>query len=333
MASTIMGALDSAHLRRTATIHPLRERGFMNDALPPTARSTRTERRAEAREKARALRESQRKKERRTLWIVQGGIAVAALAIVAVIVLVLTNSVRPEGPGPRNMASDGIKIGTDFIAVTTPALPADDVPIPSEPNPAGVVAIHIFVDYLCPVCAEFEQENVELIRTLVQSGAATVEYHPISILTNLSAGTRYSLRAANAAACVANHAPDQFFDFHEALFANQPEEGTPGLTDEELIELARSVGVTSTLVDGCIVDQRFRSWVQAATERARTGPLPVLDATIGGIEGTPTILVNGELFEYRYPFEQSEFAQFVLEAAGDEFATNPTPTPTPTPTE
>lgn len=302
----------------------------MNDALPPAHRPSRTERRAEARDKARALRETQRKKERRTFWIVQGSIAVVVLAIIAVVALVLTNSVRPEGPGPRNMASDGIKIGPDFTAASTPALPAGADPIPSEPNPAGVVEIQIFVDYLCPVCAEFEEENAELIRTLVESGAATVEYHPISILTNLSAGTRYSLRAANAAACIANHAPNEFFDFHEALFANQPEEGTPGLTDDELIELTRSVGVTSTLVDGCIVDQEFRSWVQAATERALTGPLSVANTEVESITGTPTILVNGKLFEYRYPFEQSELSQFVLEAAGDEFAINPTPTPTPT---
>lgn len=302
----------------------------MNDALPPAHRPSRTERRAEARDKARALRETQRKKERRTFWIVQGSIAVVVLAIIAVVALVLTNSVRPEGPGPRNMASDGIKIGPDFTAASTPALPAGADPIPSESNPAGVVEIQIFVDYLCPVCAEFEEENAELIRTLVESGAATVEYHPISILTNLSAGTRYSLRAANAAACIANHAPNEFFDFHEALFANQPEEGTPGLTDDELIELTRSVGVTSTLVDGCIVDQEFRSWVQAATERALTGPLSVANTEVESITGTPTILVNGELFEYRYPFEQSELSQFVLEAAGDEFAINPTPTPTPT---
>jgi hypothetical protein len=37
------------------------------------------------------------------------------------------------------------------------------------------------------------------------------------------------------------------------------------------------------------------------------------------------------VFEYRYPFEQSEFSQFVLQAAGDEFSTNPTPSPSPTP--
>lgn len=304
----------------------------MEQALPPGRRSARNERRAEARDKARALRETQRKKERRTLWIIQGSIAFAALAIVAVVALVLTNSVRPEGPGPRNMASDGIKIGLEYEAVATPALPTGAEPIPSEENPPGVVNIQIFVDYLCPVCAEFEAENGSLLRTLIESGAATIEIHPISILTNLSAGTQYSLRSANAAACVANYAPNQYFDYHAALLANQPDEGTPGLDDEALVELGRSVGVTSTLIDDCIADQQFRSWVQAATERALEGPLPIAGSAVESITGAPTILVNGKVFEYRYPFEESEFSQFVLEAAGDEFTTNPTPTPTPTPT-
>ncbi|MBU1251400.1 thioredoxin domain-containing protein [Chryseoglobus sp. 28M-23] len=308
----------------------------MNEALPPAHTPTRGERRAEAREKARALRESQRKKERRTLWIVQGSIAVVVVAIIAVVALVLTNSVRPEGDGPLNMASDGIKIGQGFEAVATPARPAGARPIPSEPNPAGVVEIQIFIDYLCPRCAEFDDENGELIRTLIESGAATVEYHPLSTLTNLSAGTRYSLRSANAAACVANYAPNRFLDFHEALFANQPEEGTPGLTDDELVELAARAGVdastvTLNAVEKCVRDLRFRDWVQAATDRALEGPLPIADTTEESIAGTPAVFVNGDLFEFRYPFEQSEFSQFVLEAAGAEFATNPTPTPTPTP--
>ena len=62
----------------------------MNEAPPPAHTPTRGERRAEAREKARVLRESQRKKERRTLWIVQGSIAVVVVAIIAVVALVLS---------------------------------------------------------------------------------------------------------------------------------------------------------------------------------------------------------------------------------------------------
>jgi len=304
----------------------------MSDQRFELARPSKNERRAEARERARELRQEQQKKDRRSRLLLQGGVALAVVAIVAAVALVLVNSVRPEGPGPRNMASDGIRIGEGFAAIPTPPLPAGDRPIVSEANPPGVVDIQIVIDYLCPICGEFEATNGEFIRTLVESGAATVEYRPIAILTGRSAGTDYSLRSANAAACVANTSPNSFFDFNERLFAEQPEEGTPGLDDARLIELAAAAGAGSAGVERCITDRAFRSWVRAATDRAQTGPLAIRDVEVEGIEGTPTVFVNGQLYEYRYPFDQGEFAQFVLQAAGDEFSTNPTPSPTPTPT-
>lgn len=304
----------------------------MNDQRSASARPSKNERRAEAREKARQLRKEHEKKEFRTRLLLQGGVALAAVAIIAVIALVLVNSVRPEGPGPRNMASDGIRIGEGSMAVATPALAAGDRPVVSEANPDGIVDIQIVVDYLCPICREFEEANADFIRTLVESGAATVEYRPIAILTGRSAGTEYSLRSANAAACVADASPDSFVDFHESLFAEQPEEGGPGLDDSRLIELAAAAGASSTAVETCITDRRFESWVKAATTRAQTGPLAIRDVEVEGIVGTPSVFVNGQVYEYRYPFEESEFAQFVLQAAGDEFSTNPTPSPTPTPT-
>lgn len=304
----------------------------MSDYRSAHARPSKNERRAEAREKARQLRQQHEKRERRNRILLQGGIALAAVAIVAIIALVLVNSVRPAGPGPRNMASDGIRIGEGFVAVTTPALPADARPVVSEANAPGVVDIQIVLDYLCPICGEFEATNGDFIRTLVESGAATIEYRPIAILTSRSAGTEYSLRAANAAACVANSAPDSFFEFNERLFAEQPDEGTSGLDDSRLIEIAAAAGAGSTVIEECITERTFKSWVKAVTDRAQTGPLAIRDAEVDRIEGTPTIFVNGQKFEYTYPFDQGEFAQFVLQAAGDEFSTNPTPTPPPTPT-
>lgn len=304
----------------------------MNDQHAHHDRVTKNQRRVEAREKARQLRLEQQKRERRTTLLVQGGVALAAIAIIAVIALVIINSVRPEGPGPRNMASDGIRIGADFAAVPTPALPAGEDPVISDPNPAGVVDIQLVVDYLCPICGQFEATNSDFIETLVASGAATVEIRPIAILTSRSAGTEYSLRAANAAACVADRTPSAFFAFHNSLFAEQPEEGSPGLDDERLIELAVEAGSSRSAVERCIQERTFASWVRAATDRALSGPLAIRDATVERIEGTPTIFVNGQRFEYRYPFEQEDFAQFVLQAAGDEFSTNPTPSPSATPT-
>lgn len=297
-------------------------------------RPTRNERRDAAREKARILREEQRKRERRNKVLIQGGVIVAVLAIAALVVSLIMQNTRPEGPGPENMASDGIVLtGVDgtITAVETPAIPAGATPTNTVPDDSGTVAnIVTYVDYLCPFCGQFETTNSASMRTMVESGAATLEIHPVAILTNKSAGTQYSLRAANAAACVAENSPDAFFDFNALLFENQPEEGTAGLTNDELKDLAEQSGASSlSAIDTCIDDTQFKGWVQEATNRALTQPVP--NSELASITGTPTVLVNGKQYVGSLT-DPAEFQSFVLQATGETFSeSNSTPTPTPTP--
>jgi protein-disulfide isomerase len=228
------------------------------------------------------------------------------------------------------MLSDGVKIGQGFKAVRTTAIPANSKPIPSETNSPEVIDIKLYVDYLCPNCGTFERNNSDQLRAWITSGAATVEIHPVAILTTKSAGTQYSLRAANAAGCVAEFSPDKFFAFNDALFVNQPKEGSPGLTDAQILARASKAGVTDMeQVTKCVNDRRFRSWVQSATTRALNGPIP--NSHLSSIAGTPTIIVNGSQYKYTAGFDPNDFAQFVQQIAGDTFTKNPSSSPSPTP--
>lgn len=285
---------------------------------------SKNERREAAREKAKELRAAQRKKDLRNRVLIQGGIIVAVLAVVAIVAVIVVTSIRPASKGPANMASDGIVIGQGLTAVPTEALAAGADPIPTADDPA-VAQIRVYLDYLCPYCGDFERANGEQMQSLVESGAATVEIHPIAILTARSAGTQYSLRAANAAACVADSSPDSFWAFNSALFADQPAEGSEGLTDDQLIEIAGTAGATG--VSDCIEDRDFAGFIQSATDRAKEGPIP--GSSVAQVQGTPTILVNGK--QYTGSLEDSdEFRAFVLQASSETYSTS---TPTPTPTE
>jgi len=284
--------------------------------------------RAAAKERARELRTLHRKQERRRRLVLQLSILGGALVVIAVVAVTLISMNQAPARGPLNMASDGIKIGAELKAVRTPGLSPSATPVPSEKSEPGVIDIRIYVDYLCANCGTFETNNAEQLRTWVSSGAATLEIHPIALLTTKSAGTQYSLRAANAAACVAEFSPDAFFDFHSALFTNQPEEGSEGLTDEELYERAVKAGVSDRAkIKTCIEKKRFAAWVQAATVRALNGPIP--DADIPAITTAPTIIVDGKRFQYTKDFDAKELAQAVTGAAGDNFAATPTPSPSP----
>lgn len=285
------------------------------------ARKPKNEARAAARAAANDIRSKKSKSARRNKILVQLGLGTLILAVIAGVVAVMLTAFKPAGPGPLNMGSDGIRITQGLVANPTDAIPAEGAPTAQPANAEGVVEITIFVDYLCPICGEFEAENSAVIKELIESGAATVEFRPLAILNNQSQGTQYSTRAANAAACVANYSPNSFFAFNELLFANQPQEGTAGLDDATLTSLADQAGVSELAkITSCIDDQEFKAWTKAATERALSGEFAGNNFGIANVTGTPTVLINGVQFGYSYPFSKDEFLQEVMKAAGQQFS-------------
>ncbi|WP_403021242.1 DsbA family protein [Salinibacterium sp. GXW1014] len=301
----------------------------------PGSKPTKNEKRLAAREKAQQARLEQKKKERRNRLLLQVGIVVGILAVAGATVFGIMAAIPKTSSGPRNMLSDGIRIGADFVAETTPGLRPGAEPVALQPSEdPDVVDIVMYVDYFCPACRVFEEANEEQIATWVESGAATLEVHPVAFLDRFSLGTQYSTRAANAAACVANYSPDRYFDFHSILFAEQPAENTTGLKNEELVDLAKQAGVTSPgKVEQCINDVQFKKWVNAATARAFEGPLP--NADLDAISRTPTVIVDGTAYPGEDLSSASDFARFVSTASGnafsDELKASPSPSPSPAP--
>jgi len=294
-----------------------------------------TERRDLARDKAKVLREQHKKTERRGRLFLRGGIVVAILAIIAIIALLIVNAIRPASDGPLNMLSDGIQFGEKSVVTSTDALAPGATPVANVPAAdSEVITIDVYYDYLSPESGQFVTANTEQIQSWLDSGAATYEVHPVSLLNSHSQGTRYSTRAANAAACVANYDPEKFIAYNSALFTDQPADASTGLSDEELLERAKTAGVQSLgSIESCIEDGRFRTWVGEATDRALAGPIPnVADDGIKLIVDTPTVLVNG--LEYTGAAGDAlAFSAFVVQAAGTQFNESSTPTPTPVPTE
>ncbi len=287
--------------------------------------------RTAAKERARELRDQHRKQERRRRLGLQLGLLGGILIVIGVVAVTLLTMNQKPSTGPANMNTDGIRIAEGLEAVRTPGLRAGATPVAPAANPEGVIDIRIYVDYLCANCAEFDQNNSEQIRRWVDSGAATLEIHPIAILSAKSSGTQYSLRAANAAACVAEYSPNAFLDFHESLFVDQPAEGSEGLTDAQLLERAVAAGAgPAKKLHECIETRRFSAWVLESTARALNGPVPRAD--IPAITTVPTVIVDGKQFLYTKDFDPKELALFVTEASGGHNKGTPTPTPTPAPT-
>jgi protein-disulfide isomerase len=289
------------------------------------------DRREEAREHARLLREEAKRKARTRRWIMQGSIGVVIVAVLAVVALVIVNSI-PQGQtsaGPKNMISNGIVLTSTTKAVRTPALQPGATPIAtSQPDTTTKAYITVYVDYQCPYCQEFETANTTQIGQWLDAGIAQVEIHPLAMLDASSNGTKYSSRAMNAAACVANYKPDVYFAVNTALFKDQPAENTNGLTNAKILSILKGAGASSSDITTCVNNNKFSSWVAASTTRSLTKPLA--NSSVAKVSGTPTVIVNGQQYNGSLT-DASTFASFV-ESAVSASASTATPTPTPTPT-
>ncbi|MGP3535846.1 DsbA family protein [Microbacterium sp. RD1] len=151
----------------------------------------------------------------------------------------------------------------------------------------GPDTVDTYVDFMCPICGQFEQAYGPTLEELVNDGSITLNIHPISILDRQSQGTEYSSRAASAAYCVAEDEPAAVLPFVQAMFAGQPAEGTSGLSDDEIAAIAQQAGA-SEAVASCIADGTYTRFANAMTRETPVQP---------GQSGiaTPTIAINGEV--------------------------------------
>ena len=201
-----------------------------------------------------------------------GGLVILGL-VAAIIVAVVKAAGGDNAPAaatgevvaPKNLTS------TDSILVGEASAP---------------VTVEIYYDYMCPACGKFEAANGDELDRLLKEGVVRIELRPISFLDRTSNGTEYSTRSANAIATVADAAPKSVWDFHTALYGQQPAEGSDGLSDDQIADIATDAGVPADVVDR-FPEETFRPWVVSVTKQA-------FDS---GIQGTPTVKIDGTEFK------------------------------------
>jgi len=160
----------------------------------------------------------------------------------------------------------------------------------------GAKKVDIWFDAMCPVCGAFEKANGDTLAKAVDSGDITLRLHPLTFLDAVSNGTGYSTRAAAALTCVAVTDGNAVLPFYQALFTDQPEENSDGLTDKELAKRASDAGAGD--ISACLADSGpYQAWAQRNTANSQKGPIEVDGKKVLDlIKGTPTVLVNGKQY-------------------------------------
>ncbi len=229
---------------------------------------------------AAALEEQQRQERRRRNTMVGG-------VVIGVVVIVLAGWLLSRSLDSTNDV-DAPAAGSEFGLTVGPDDAADKVVV--------------YEDFLCPYCGHFEEASRDGLRQLAADGKVQVEYRPINFLSSLG---DYSERSATAFAVVLDTAgADVAMRFHDLLFENQPSERGPFPTNDDLVDLAGEAGADKAEIRTAIENGDGKDWVDRATQ----------SAAAAGVSGTPTVLLNGEVFQDGRT--QQQIAENLINAIG-----------------
>jgi protein-disulfide isomerase len=190
-----------------------------------------------------------------------------------------------SGPGasvPRVTTSPTAVLGS----VVTPSarIPSD---IPSNGrtlgNSSAPVTMDVWIDFRCSACSNFASGTArQLIDKYVAPGKVKIVYHDFLVI-DLQDKTHASEDAANAAQCAADQG--KYWVYTDWLWANQdPQEAAGAVSRDRLIEMARQAGLDVAAFQACYDAGNHRAAIRGESASA-SGLL---------VQGTPTILVNGQ---------------------------------------
>lgn len=250
------------------------------------------------REKAAAARtqaESAEKRRERTIRIV------GAVTVVAVVVGIIGVAVIARGTSSETATGDPTSAANPSAAVPAGALPATD-PLAFGVLPygakEGVPVLAIWEDFQCPACKAVEEANGEGIRKLGESGAVQVVWRPTAFL-DANLGNDSSSRAIAAFGCAVD--AGKAADFHDVVFANQPEKEGEGYTDEQLLQFGTDIGITGadfTKYTSCYESRTYLPWAANSTTAFYGASVPGTPyATLNGVEVPTEVLADPAALE------------------------------------
>jgi protein-disulfide isomerase len=93
-----------------------------------------------------------------------------------------------------------------------------------------------------------------------------------------------SKRAANAAYCAVDEG--RFIEFHRAIYDVQGTENSGIFSNKNLLEIGKRLGITSPTFESCVNDNKNGDVVEKVYSSMAKNK----------VEGTPTVFINGKLW-------------------------------------
>ena len=139
------------------------------------------------------------------------------------------------------------------------------------------VTIVVFEDYQCPYCAGLEPLLRQVSETYPKDAKLVIKHFPLAI-------HGYAKKAAIASLAAGKQG--KFWEMHEKLLANQRD-----LSDIKVKAIVGELSLNVEQFDKDLKDPFLASFIEKDTN----------DGIRAGVQGTPTIFVNGKPFNQRSP--------------------------------
>lgn len=155
----------------------------------------------------------------------------------------------------------------------------EELPRPFIGDEDSSVVVEVYDDFACPSCRDFVLNELPAIdEEYIQNDLIRYEHHDYPIPVH----SRWSSEMANAARAVQDRLGNEsFFDYKTTLYENQQ-----NISRDIILQEAEAVGVEDM--------NDFESDIESSMYR----PVIQSDADEGqsrGVQGTPTIFVNGDM--------------------------------------
>lgn len=158
-----------------------------------------------------------------------------------------------------------------FDATSAKSIPLDGSPA-RGPDGAAVTVVE-FADFECPFCQHIAPQLDEMVEKKKPRLRFVFKFMPLAMHPRGEPAAR---------AAIAAQAQGKFWEMHHQLFANAPR-----LEESDLDAYAKAVGLDLG---------RFHTDMQSAATKARLDADHKLADDLG-VKGTPTIFVNGRLYD------------------------------------
>jgi protein-disulfide isomerase len=239
-------------------------------------------------EQARAESEAAEHRRERTIRIVGGLVVLLVVGGLLAIGFFAgrdggTDSSATPAPTADPSASSPTGVGDDYgVPYGTGWTSADEAKLPT---------LEIWEDFQCPACKQVEAASGEQIQALADAGKVKLLYRPATFLdvslaadNDANGNPNSSARATSAWGCAIE--AGKTGEFHSAVFDLQPAQEGVGYTDQQLIDLGTTVGITDAdlaTYTKCVQDGTYLGWAANSNQK-------FIDAGVGG---TPTAYLNG----------------------------------------